>query len=133
MPTMKSTSRPSSIRVRDIRAPSTVKSGAPTTTPSAYALIIQPACATARTEWWAYVLGQEALGDLRQQAHRDEFGEADGEPAEREREQGGPAPGGGQVGHGGNLRGRRRHAIRRSVGGDRTALWDAYQYSNAVA
>src|SRR5690606_14064885 len=44
--------------------------------------------------------GDELLADLRQQAHRDELGGADAEPAEGEREEGEIAAGGAQRRHG---------------------------------
>ena len=79
LPTRKTSIRPISSSLRGSRAPNTAISGAPTTTPMAYAEITWPA------------VGMDTPdpgGDLGQQPHRDELGGADREAAHRQREQG---------------------------------------------
>ena len=78
LPTRNTAIRPISSSRRGSRAPNTAISGAPTTTPMAYAEITCPA------------VGMETPdpgGELGQQPHRDELGGPDREAAHRQREQ----------------------------------------------
>ena len=77
LPTAKAAIRATRRPRRGSRAPRKASTGAPTTTPTAYAEMTWPPVG---------IETSTPRGDLRQQPHRDELGGADGEAAHRQRE-----------------------------------------------